>query len=258
MLPSIFISHGSPALLLSDNTTTDFLKELSSKFERPKYILVVSAHWVSDGLKILYEDKPNTIHDFYNFPQELYNMTYKASSSKEKSDEIVKLLEKNNIRIEKDDFRGGYDHGVWSPLKLIYPKADIPVIQISLPINYTSKELFDLGEILSSLKNDTLIIGSGSLTHNLMDLDWNENNPEPKDYVKTFRNWIVERIENKEIDELINYRQKAPFLSKNHPTLEHFLPLFVTLGSAKNRSGKSLNNIYTHGNLSMDTIIFDQ
>lgn len=258
MLPSIFISHGSPALLLSNNKTTKFLEGLSKKFKRPKYILVISAHWVSKGLKILYEDKPNTIHDFYNFPDELYKINYKALSSKEKSNEIVELLKSNNIEIEKDTSRGGYDHGVWSPLKLVYPNSDIPVIQLSLPMNYNSKQLFDLGNILSILKEDTLIIGSGSLTHNLGDLDWNETNSSPKDYVKTFRDWVVNKIENKNIDELLNYKQKAPFLPKNHPTLEHFFPLFIVLGSSKNRSGKSLNNVYTHRNLSMDTIIFDQ
>ncbi|PLY07340.1 MAG: dioxygenase [Arcobacter sp.] len=255
MLPSLYISHGSPMLMMMNNQSTKFLKELSSTFDKPKYILVISAHWVSNNLKILYEDSPSTIYDFYNFPDELYDLTYGAPSSKEKNDEIVKLLESNGIQIEKDVSRGGYDHGVWSPLKFLYPNADIPIIQISLPYNYDAKELINLGEVLSNLRENTLIIGSGSLTHNLRGMNRDENS-YVKPSAKAFRNWIVEKIENADIESLINYRRKSPFLGENHPTLEHLLPLFVSLGASKNKVGKSLHDVYMYGNLSMDTIIF--
>lgn len=258
MLPSLYISHGSPALMIKNNKTTEFLKQLSSKFEKPKYILIISSHWVSKNLKILYEDSPSLIYDFYGFPNELYTLKYPAKSSKRKSNEIVELLESNNIKIEKDDLRGGFDHGVWSPLTFLYPKADIPVLQISLPASYSAEQLYKVGEILSKLRDDTLIIGSGSITHNLGDISWDENNNSPKPYVKAFRDWVVEKIENQEIDSLLNFRKESPYLAKNHPTLEHFLPLYVSLGAAKGTEGKSLNDLYMHGNLSMDTIIFEQ
>ncbi|XPV68238.1 MAG: DODA-type extradiol aromatic ring-opening family dioxygenase [Halarcobacter sp.] len=257
MLPSLFISHGSPALIMMNNGTTEFLKKLPSTFEKPKYILVISAHWVTNGLKILYEDKPYTIYDFYNFPKELYEQTYEAKSSKSKSDEIVELLKENNIDILKDKTRGGYDHGVWTILKLMYPDADIPVLQISLSVNYDSKELVRLGEILGKLKNDTLIISSGTMTHNLRDSNW-DNNSFVKPYAKEFRNWIVEKLESADINSLIDYRKKAPYLVQNHPTLEHFLPLFVSLGASKTKVGKSLNDVYMYSNQSMDTIIFKE
>ena len=257
MLPSLYISHGSPMLMISDNQSTRFLSALSSTFEKPKYILVISAHWVSNNLRILYEDNPSTIYDVYNFPNELYNLTYKAPSSKKKSDEIVDLLKSNNIQIEKDISRAGYDHGVWSPLKFLYPNADIPVLQISLPVNYDAKELIKLGEILYELRDNTLIIGSGSMTHNLMQMDRDENS-----FVKPsavfFRDWVVDKLENADVDSLTKYRKEAPYLVQNHPSLEHFLPLFVSLGASKNRVGKSLHDVYMNGNLSMDTIMFEE
>ncbi|PLY10892.1 MAG: dioxygenase [Arcobacter sp.] len=257
MLPSIYISHGSPGLALMKNNTTKFLEELSTKFQTPKYILVISAHWVTNSLKILYEDNPHTIYDFYNFPKELYALTYEAPSSKEKNDEIVNLLTSNGIDIQKDYSRGGYDHGVWSPLKFLYPKADIPIIQISLPLTYDAKELMHLGEVLYKLREDTLIIGSGSMTHNLGDIVWDENKSDVKPYAKEFRDWVVDKLEKADIDSLSNYKQ-APYLAHNHPTLEHFLPLFVSLGASKSKVGKSLHDVYMYGNLSMDTILFEE
>lgn len=257
MLPSLYISHGSPALMIQKNRTTEFLNNLSSNFEKPKFILVISAHWVTNTLKILYEESPSLIYDFYGFPKELYELKYPAKSSKRKSDEIVELLKSNGIKIEKDDFRGGFDHGVWSPLKFLYPDANIPVLQISLPMNYDADELLKLGEILSVLREDTLIIASGSITHNLGDITWIEEDDSAKPYVKEFKNWIIEKLKNADIDSLTNYRKKAPYLALNHPTLEHFLPLFLSLGTSKSKVGKSLHDVYMHGNLSMDTVIFE-
>lgn len=256
MLPSLYISHGSPALMMMDNSTTNFLKELSSKFDKPKYILVISAHWITNNLKILYKESPSTMYDFYNFPKELYELLYKAKSDLEKSDEIVSLLKNSGFNVEKDSLRGGFDHGVWSPLSFLYPNADIPVLQLSLPLNYDSQELFKLGKTLKELREDTLIIASGSMTHNLADINWDENSTAVKPYAIEFRDWIVNKIEVGDVDSLINYKLKAPYLRQNHPSEEHLLPLFVALGSSTNHIGKSLHNKYMYGNQSMDTIIF--
>lgn len=259
MLPSLYISHGSPELMIQDNKTTKFLKNLSSKFDEPKYILVISAHWVSNDLKILYDDTPFLINDFYGFSDKLYNIKYPVKSCKKRCNEIISLLESNNIEIKKDESRGGFDHGVWSPLTFLYPDANIKVLQISLPKNYDAKELYKLGEVLSVLRDDTLIISSGSLTHNLMDLNWrSEDDKNIKTYAKSFRDWIVENIEKESTNSLLEYKTQAPYLKQNHPTLEHFLPLFVTLGSAKGTKGKSLHDVFMYGNLSMETIIFEK
>lgn len=258
MLPSLYISHGSPGLMIMNNNTTKFLEELPSKFEKPKFILVISAHWVTNNLRILYEENPSLIHDFYNFPKELYELKYNAKSSLEKSDEVINLLNKNGFDVEKDDFRGGFDHGVWSPLRFMYPKADIPVLQLSIPYTFSQYELFKLGEALQNLREDTLIIASGAMTHNLMDITWDENTNEIKRYAKDFRDWIVEKIENGKYEQLLNFYKEAPFVKNNHPSLEHFLPIFIPLGSSKTKKGESLHNVFMYGNQSMDTIIFKE
>ena len=256
MFPSLYISHGSPALCIMENSTTSFLKNLSSNFDEPKFILVVSAHWLTKDLKILYEESPHTIHDFYNFPKELYQLKYEAKSDLNKCDEIINLIENSGIEIEKDISRGGFDHGVWSPLSLIYPNADIPIIQLSLPVNFDSKKLFELGVVLNKLREDTLIIASGAMTHNIMNSNWEDENAKPTSYAKEFRDWVVENIQKGNVESLLNYEKEAPNLQKNHPSKEHFLPLFVTFGASNNHIGESLHDIYMYGNQSMDTIIF--
>lgn len=256
MLPSLFISHGSPALILMENDTTRFFKQLSTQFNKPKYILVISAHWTTKELQILANDEPFLIYDFYNFPKEMYEMEYPALNPMDNVDDIVKLLEKNNISITKDEDRIGYDHGVWSPLKLIYPKADIPVIQLSLPMSYTPNELLKLGEVLSLLRKDTLIIGSGNMTHNLGGVNWRNIEAKPEVYAQRFRDWIVEKLEKGDKKSVEEYMAKAPYVRENHPTTEHFLPLFVVLGTSKDGIGESLHDSYMFGNLSMDSILF--
>lgn len=257
MLPSLFISHGSPTLCIEHNNSSEFLKNLSSLFPEPKYILVISSHWITNDLKILSYENPKLIYDFFGFPQELYEQTYPIKNDLKKVNEIVKILENRNISISKDNLRDGYDHGVWSPLSLIYPKANIPVIQISFPQSYTIDDLLNLGIALKEIRKDTLIISSGSMTHNLKDLVWKEN-ATIKQYCVDFRNWIVDKLENSNIDDLKEFLTKAPNVKENHPTLEHFLPLFINIGTSKNYKGESLNNEYMYGNLSMDTIIFKE
>ena len=257
MLPSLFISHGSPALMLMNNKTTDFLKELPKSFQKPKYILVVSAHWLTRELRILTNEEPFEIYDFYNFPQGLYEKQYPANNDIKKVKEVVELLKKSNIAVFEEETRSGYDHGVWSPLSLMYPDADIPVIQLSLPIGFSPDELVEIGVALQSLREDTLIIGSGAMTHNLRGSSWIEYDENIALYAKEFRNWIVEKLENSGVNSLVNYMKEAPNALQNHPTEEHFLPLFVSLGASKDKKGKSLHDVYMYGNQSMDTIIFE-
>jgi 4,5-DOPA dioxygenase extradiol len=256
MLPSLFISHGSPALVLQKNDTTEFLQNLSSLVDIPKYILVISAHWTTNELQILANDEPFLIYDFYNFPNELYAVEYPIQNSMDKVNEIFDLLKQNNIVVSKNEDRSGYDHGVWSPLKLIYPNADIPVIQLSLPMNYTPNELIKLGEVLYSLRVDTLIIGSGSMTHDLARVNYTEINAKPEIYAKKFRDWIVEKLEKGDSQSVAEFLTQAPYGRQNHPTVEHFLPLFIAMGASKESIGKSLHDRYMFGNLSLDTIIF--
>lgn len=257
MLPSLFISHGSPQLVLMNNNTTDFLQELPKSFDKPKTIVIISAHWMTKGLEILSNEEPSIIYDFYGFPRELYEVEYKATNSIKKVDEIVKLFNEYSIDLTKNSERSGYDHGVWSILKLMYPKADIPIIQISLPMKYSTKELLKVGEVLSPLRADTLIISTGAMSHNLKDLAWNDEKAEPFIYSSNFRNWMVEKLDKGDVDSLSNFINAAPSTMINHPTLEHILPLFVSLGASKNHRGAALNNAYMYGQ-SMESILFKE
>jgi len=257
MLPTLFISNGSPTLTIENNSTTDFLKALPKQFKQPKTILVISAHWVTKELRVLSNEDPFIIYDFYNFPQELYEQEYPANNDIKKVHEVISLLTKANIDVFSEETRSGYDHGVWSPLKLMYPKADIPVVQLSLPLHFSAKELMNIGEALKSLREDTLIVASGAMTHNLREINWHNEEAKPLTYTVSFRNWVVNNLKSGNTNELINYKEHEDFF-KNHPTPEHFLPLFVVLGASNNCVGKSLHNVYRYGNLSMDTIIFEQ
>jgi len=256
MLPSIYISHGSPALCLSKYKSATFLKELPELFEKPKYIIIISAHWITKELRILANPNPNIIYDFYGFPKELYDKKYPIKNDLGKVDEIVKEFNKRNISILKDDKHEGYDHGIWAPLSLMYPDAIIPVIQISLPIYYSAKELINIGEVLQEFRNEALVIGSGTLTHNLR-ASLREVDAPVEIYAKKFRDWIVSRVEEGDTASLSNYLLNAPEIYNNHPTLEHLLPFFITLGSSKNRKAKVLNNEFMYGNQAMDCIFFN-
>ena len=255
MLPTLFISHGSPYLCLTKHEASDFLKEISKSFKKPKYIIIVSAHWLTKDLRILANKSPTKINDFYGFPKELYDLEYKASNDLKRVDEIVNLFTQKDIEIKKDDKREGYDHGVWAPLSLMYKDASIPVIQISLPLYYETKELLRIGEVLQELREEALIIGSGTLTHNLR-ASQRDINATIHTSTKIFRDWIVEKVENSDIKSMQEFKTLAPNLENNHPTLDHFLPLIICLGASKSKKGEALNSIYMYGNQAMDTIIF--
>jgi 4,5-DOPA dioxygenase extradiol len=257
MFPTLFISHGSPALCMMEHQTADFIKNLPLMFDKPEYIIIVSAHWVTPELKILSNANPKLIYDFYGFPQALYNKTYAAKNDTDMVDNIINVLQKNGMQITKDAQREGYDHGVWSPLSLIYEKADIPIIQLSLPLELGINELLKIGKALQVFRKNSLIIGTGSMTHNLQDSVWQIDAPV-QHYAKNFRDWMARKLETGEIDSLKKFIQLAPDTAKNHPTLEHILPLFVSIGASKNNVGQSLNDTYMYGNQSMDTIIFKE
>jgi len=149
MFPTLFISHGSPEIAIKEHGVADFLRNLPTIIhKKPKHIIIVSAHWVSDGLKILSNDHPGIIYDFYGFPNELYEKKYPAKNDRQMINKIRNTFLSKDIKISKDYKREGYDHGVWSPLSLMYPEADIPIIQLSLPAKYDAKQLMQLGSAL--------------------------------------------------------------------------------------------------------------
>lgn len=255
MLPTLFISHGSPELATMKHEVSNFLQELANKFEKPKYIIMVSAHWTSDKLEILTNENPSIVYDFYGFPEPLYQIKYQIKNDIKCVNKVFDTINSIGLHVEKNGSRVGYDHGVWVPLSLMYKEADIPVVQLSLPMSLSAKELVEVGEALQPLKDEALIIGSGNMTHNLSDMNRDINAPS-KNYAKEFRDWVVNHIENKNEKGLIDELKEAPYYRKNHPTTEHFLPLFIVYGASKGKSGTAINDVYMYSNQSMEMIIF--
>lgn len=255
MLPSLFISHGSPDLRLREHEVKDFLCSLGSKFDKPKNIIIISAHWYTNKLEILSNPDVGLIYDFYGFPREMYQVKYPIKNNLDLVAKLTKSFEDSGFDISQNKVREGYDHGVWSILSLMYPDADIPVVQISLPLSYSTKVLFELGKVLQEYREDCLIIGSGNITHNLRDVDW-RGDDTIKPYAKEFRDWMVEKLKNSNVEELLDLA-KYPKLRENHPSVDHLLPIFFNMGSSKDAKGESMIENYMFGNLAMDTIIFE-
>jgi 4,5-DOPA dioxygenase extradiol len=252
MFPTLFVSHGSPMIATMKHGVRNFLKELPKKFEKPKYIIIVSAHWVSNDLRILSTKNPKIIYDFYGFSKELYDIKYAIKNDANRVEEVVNVLEKSGLHVGQDFEREGYDHGVWVPLSLMYGDADIPIVQLSLPVNKSSEELVKIGEALSELREDALIIGSGNITHNLGDSVMREVDAPIKEYARVFRNQVVKKVQIGDVNLLNN----TSYLKENHPSLEHFLPIFIAMGASKSRVGKAMLDAYMYGNQSMDMIIY--
>jgi 4,5-DOPA dioxygenase extradiol len=231
-MPTLFISHGSPDLILRNTPAKLFLENLSKTLPIPKAILIISPHWSTYELNITANVEKTTIYDFGGFPDPLYQMSYASPSDEALTTEIITLLKQNGFNVHNNPKRG-LDHGAWMPLSLIYPQKNIPVIQLSLLALEPPKVHYQIGQILKEFrKNDILIIASGTFTHNLKDsFHLMKNNQYEKElpYTKEFVQWFDENLNDDE--KLLNYRTLVPNYHENHPTDEHFLPFFITLGT---------------------------
>ncbi|PZD72191.1 4,5-DOPA dioxygenase extradiol [Acaryochloris thomasi RCC1774] len=250
-LPAIFLSHGAPDLPIREGAAQQFLRALHKQIPRPKAILVISAHWLSDSPVVSATPQPRTIHDFSGFPKQLYELSYPASGDPELAARASELLTQAGITCEVHPFRG-LDHGAWTPLTLIYPKANIPVIQLSIQPYRDPRYHWEVGQALEALRQEgVLIIGSGSATHNL-NASRESYSASPPEWVTQFDDWLAKTITQGNWDDLLNYRQLAPYAQENHPTEEHLLPLFVALGAGgKAIKGQQLYRGFTYGTLSM-------
>ena len=168
--------------------------------------------------------------------------------------DLIEKLKKENINISIDENRKSYDHGVWNVLALMYEHLEIPVLQISIPTSYDINQLIDLGEKLQQFKDEALIICSGGITHNLGDMSMH---PNVRNYAKEFNNYMIDIVENAKEEELKNIQKNINFY-KNHPSIEHFLPMFIAFGNAINKKGKSFNSEMLYSNISMESFIFDK
>ena len=231
MLPSLYISHGSPMLALEPGESGPALKRLAAQLAKPKAIVLLSAHWESAELRVASHPAPETWHDFGGFPRELYAVQYPAAGDPALAARIVQLLATHGLPAQLDAKRP-FDHGAWVPLSLMYPAADIPVVQVSLPSQLGPAGLNEVGQALASLRSEgILIIGSGSITHNLRELDWQAGPESVEPWAKAFRDWMIEKLAADDEAALHQYRQQAPFAAKNHPSDEHLLPLYFARGA---------------------------
>ena len=227
--PALYIGHGAP-MLLDDQLWTSQLKDIAGKIERPSAILIVSAHWESAPIT-LSNPAANTplVYDFSGFDRKFYEMTYNSPDASSLAAKVAALMPKNESIAQSNR---GLDHGAWVPLRVMYPGADIPVLQMSMPTSDPGK-LMEIGKRLQPLRDEgVLIIGSGFMTHGLPYIrDWRPDASAPT-WSSEFDTWAAEKIASGDIDALASYKDIAPGVRFAHPTVEHFTPLFITLGAA--------------------------
>lgn len=215
MIPSLFICHGAPTLVSEKNDYTNFLKDLGNR-QKPKAIVIFTAHWESEITTISSVDNTySMIYDFYGFPKELYSIKYPAKGSVEIASKLKSMLKNYGIESKLDENRG-LDHGAWDILYLMYPKADIPIIQVSVNPFLAMEKQYEIGRAIRELgKEDILVIGSGSTVHNLATVNWNSEKTEQ--WALEFDEWLIEKVEDNDKDALFNYRRLASESSKACP-----------------------------------------
>jgi len=225
--PVLFLGHGSPMNAISNNAFTSKLAELAAQFIKPKAICCISAHWQTRGVYILENARPKTLHDFLGFPAELYQVEYNAPGSPEWAQETSMLLAEHDPSLTE---QWGLDHGTWSILRHMFPKADVPVFQMSLDLSRSIKDHLELARELKALrKKGVWIVGSGNIVHNLGRLDWG-NTRRGHEWAHVFDDYVRQALEEDAPDRLVNFRQCGIEAKWSVPTLDHYLPLIYLLG----------------------------
>ena len=261
--PSIFISHGPPTLLLDPAPARDFLSGLGETLGRPDTIVCVSAHWNTEIPVISTSENPETIYDFYNFPQPLYEATYPAPGAPDLARRTANLLQKDGLDVDLDADRG-LDHGAWVPLKLMYPDADIPITQLSMQWPQSPGHHLAVGRALRPLREEgVLVLASGNVTHNLGDAIGayraGQADDPPPDWARDFAAWLADGIENGAVDDLLDYRARAPGAADANPEDDHLMPLYVALGAGdESGKGRRIHQSYIFRSLSMDAFAFGE
>ncbi|WP_433736380.1 DODA-type extradiol aromatic ring-opening family dioxygenase [Pseudomonas putida] len=254
MFPSLYISHGSPMLALEPGASGPALARLAAEIPKPKAIVIVSAHWESHELLVSANPHPETWHDFGGFPRALFEVQYPAPGEPRLATEVAELLNAADLPARLDTQRP-LDHGVWVPLSLMYPQADIPIVQVSLPTRGGPALQTRVGHALAGLrKQGVLLIGSGSITHNLRELDWHAGPESVEPWARVFRDWMIERLAANDEAALHDYRQQAPNAVRNHPSDEHLLPLYFA--RAAGGAFSVAHQGFTLGALGMDIYRF--
>ena len=280
LLPAIYVSHGSPMLAIDPGPTGAAFDALGARLRalKPKAVLVISAHWIYSTLAVGTRTRQEAWHDFGGFPRELYALRYDAPGSPDLAARVKSLIEAAAIPgagfVAEDEDRP-LDHGAWMPLRHFFPDADVPVVQLAFNPYLSPATQIEIGRALAPLREEgVLVIGSGSFTHNLQEVFGGgarkaQHGPETEPYVDAFRGWMAdalnEALATGDVSRIADYRTQAPFARRAHPTDEHLLPFYVTLGAAigadattgKDTSVTRVADEVTYGVLAMDTFVFD-
>lgn len=255
-MPVLFIGHGSPMNIVSDNTFTRSLADLGKSLPKPKAIMVVSAHWLTDGTFVTCADKPRMIYDFYGFPEELYEETYRSPGSPADAEFATTVVHKAKVGCDLD---WGLDHASWAILKHIYPDADIPVFEMSLDYSFNDwhpKPLqyhYELAAELGGLRDrGVLIIGSGNIVHNLRHIDFENIDAAPYAWAQEFDEQVKQHLLRGEHASLIQYLGNGKAAALAVPTLDHYLPMIYAI--ALQEKGEPITFVhegFQHGSISM-------
>ena len=250
--PVMFISHGAPTFAIEPGVLGPRIERLGKRLTGLHAVLVISPHWQTRGIKVMTSPAPETLHDFGGFPAELYRLRYDVAGQPSLAMRAAALLQEAGFAVEVDD-RRGLDHGAWVPLRHMLPEARTPVFQVSMPHDLDTHGALLLGRTLAPLRESgVLILGSGSLTHNLYEFRTGET--KESHYAKGFARWVREAVVDRDIESLLAYQHEAPHARRAHPTQEHFLPLLVALGaSAQTDNLIAIDGGMTYGVLSMDS-----
>ena len=233
-IPALFVSHGAPLFAVDAGTTgpalTRWGQALRAQYPDLRGVVIMSPHWMARSPQVMTGPQPATWHDFGGFPPALYELQYAAPGSPALAQEVLALLQDAGVAAKGDAARP-FDHGAWVPLMHLFPEADLPVVQVALPVGAGPAEVYALGTALRGLRDqNVLVVGSGSMTHNLAEFFGGEREPAP--YVLEFSRWIESTLARGDMKALLNYRSEAPHAARAHPTEDHFLPIFFALGAA--------------------------
>lgn len=239
-------------LAVEDSPTGRFLDGLGDALPRPRALLVASAHYLSAAPQLGANPSPTTHHDFGGFPAPLYQIQYPAAGDPALASAAARLLADAGLPAAIDP-QQRLDHGVWVPLRRMYPHADIPVVPLSILPGADAAWHYRMGQALAPLRDaGVLIVGSGGYSHNLGALHWGDADAPMPDWAREFTDWVSERIDGNDVDALLDWQRQAPHARQNHPTPEHFLPLFVALGAAGEDRPTRLNHVHEMGSLALD------
>lgn len=252
-MPALFVGHGSPMNAIEDNEYVRAWKALGPTLPRPRAILMISAHWYTDGLGVHVGSRPRTIHDFWGFPEALSALKYPAPGSPDAAKEAVGALRPREVAEDND---WGLDHGAWVPLLHLFPKADVPVFQLSIDATKPPEYHLEIGRALGALRErGILLMGSGNIVHNLGKISW-ENGAPPKKWAEEFDAFVARSIERGEERALIPYHNLGEAAAFSIPTPDHYLPLLSVLGArAKDDRASFPVTGIVHGSVSMRAVL---